>query len=143
MSEWTDFIFVKKHITSRVRRPKDNIGKICKHKQIITKIGFQKEQELRVRMPLVMRDWIQSSYINHASRNCAYSQTCQSTRNPPNSPKEIRTGPVISIMYLELLLILPIKFHSNLSTPRVFQDFCFPTSTLYVPRSDSNWKWSI
>ena len=93
----------------------------------------QTEQELRAHMALVTRDRIGSFYVNHASRTCDYSRTRQSTRNPPNSPKEIGSGPVMSIKYLELVLILPIKFHPDLSTLSVFQDFRFPLHPLMSP----------
>ena len=45
---------------------------------------------------------------------------------PPNSPKKSGSGPVMSITYLGLVLILPTKFHPDLSTLSVFQDFRFP-----------------
>ena len=45
--------------------------------------------------------------------------------SPPDSRKEIGSGPVISITFLELVLILPINFHSDLSTLNVSQDFYF------------------
>ena len=64
-------------------------------------------------------------------------------KSPPKSPKEIRRGPLMSITYLELVLILPIKFHPHLSTLSVFQDFQFPRfllppSITNFPRSDNN-----
>ena len=98
------------------------------------------KKELRAHMAVVTSDWIQSGYVNHASRICAYSWTWQSTRNPSNSPKEIR------IMYLELVRILPIKFHHDHSTLSIFpgfQDFPFPPSTSHCPGFNSNWNWSI
>ena len=81
------------------------------------------EQEVRAHMALVTRDQIQSGYVNHASKTRFYSQTCQSSRNSPNSLKEIGSGPVMSIMYLELVLILPINFYPDLSTLSVFPRF--------------------
>ena len=53
-------------------------------------------------MTLVMRDRIRSGLVNHVSRTCAYSLTRQSTRNPPNSPKEIGSSHVMSIMHLKI-----------------------------------------
>ena len=52
------------------------------------------------------------------------------------------------ITYLELVLVLPIKFHLNLSTICDFQEFrfprlLFPPPTPYVPGFDSKRKWSI
>ena len=96
-------------------------------------------------MALVTKNRIRSEYVNHASRTCAYSQTRQSTRNLPNSPKEIRSGPVISITYLEFVLILSIKFHPHLYSLSVFQDFqfprfLFPSSTPQCPRILSELK---
>jgi len=84
-------------------------------------------------MALVTRDRIRSGYVNHASRTYAYSRTRQSTRNLPNSPEEVGSGPVMSITYLELVLILSIKFYPDLSTLSVCQDFCFPHSPLKCP----------
>ena len=48
---------------------------------------------------------------------------------PPNSPKKSGSSPVKSITYLRHLLILPTKFHPDLSTPSVSQDFQFPPPT--------------
>ena len=45
---------------------------------------------------------------------------------PPNYPKESRSVPVMSIMYLGLVLIFPTEFHPDPSTLSVFQDFRFP-----------------
>ena len=39
---------------------------------------------------------------------------------PSNSSKESGSGPAISITYLGLVLILPTKFHPDLSTLSVF-----------------------
>ena len=44
----------------------------------------------------------------------------------PNSPKESGSVPIISITYLELIRILSVKFHLDVSTPCVFQDFRSP-----------------
>ena len=64
--------------------------------------------------------------------------TCQSTGNLP-PPKEIRSGLGVSIMYLKLVLILPIKVHPDLPTLNIFQDFDSPS----LP--DPIWinQWSI
>ena len=48
----------------------------------------------------------------------------------PNSPKESESVPIMPIMYRDLLLILPIKYHPDLSTLSVFQDFYFPSNPL-------------
>ena len=58
---------------------------------------------------------------------------------PPQLPKESGSGPVMSTTYQELVLILPIKFYSDLSTLSVCQDFrfprfVFPPSTPLCPR---------
>ena len=71
------------------------------------------------------RERIRSGYVNDASRACAYSRTCQSTGNPPNSPKEIGSGPFVSITHLELVLIFPIKFLLDPTTLSIFQVFWF------------------
>ena len=62
---------------------------------------------------------------------------------PPSSSKKNISVPIITITYLELVLILPIKFHPDLPTLSVFQDFCFPPLAPYVPGSNSSRKWSI
>ena len=63
----------------------------------------------------------------------------QSTRNPPNYPEEIGYSPVMSITYLELLLILPINFHPDLSTLNFFQDFWFPRFSFLPSTPQSVW----
>ena len=43
---------------------------------------------------------------------------------PPTPTKRVYL--IMSIIYLELVLILPIKFHPDLSTLSIFQDVLFP-----------------
>ena len=57
----------------------------------------------------------------------------------PQLPKESGFVPIIPIKYLELVLILPIWFHPDLSTLSFFQDIRFPRflfspSNLLYPR---------
>ena len=65
-------------------------------------------------------------------------------------PRTSRSGsvPIMSITYLKLVFILPIKFHPGLSTLSVFQDirfprFRFPPSGLLCPRIRFKLKRSI
>ena len=71
------------------------------------------------------------------SKHVLKYQTPQCT-GPPNYPKESGSSPVSSIMYLRHLLILPTKFHPNLSTLNIFQDFRFPPPTL--TQCHQNWS---
>ena len=45
---------------------------------------------------------------------------------PPNSPKKSEIGPVMSVTYLQLVLILLTKFHPDLFSLSLFQDFQSP-----------------
>ena len=68
----------------------------------------------------------QFSSSQHAQKH----QTRQSIGAPSlTPPKECKSSPVTSVTYLRYLLILPTKFHSDLSTLSVFQDFRFPLLT--------------
>ena len=51
--------------------------------------------------------------------------------HPPQLPKESGSGLVMSVTYLGLLLILLAKYHPDLYTLSVFQDFQF--SNLKIP----------
>jgi len=70
------------------------------------------------------------AYQFSSSEHAQKHKTRQSSVNLPlDSPKESRSGPFITIKYLGLTLILPTKFHSDLSTLSFFQDFHFPRQT--------------
>nr|CAG4635411.1 EOG090X04O4 [Artemia franciscana] len=70
-------------------------------------------------LSVIIYSYLDFSLNKHAQKH----QTLQRTGPLPNSPKGSGSSPVTSITYLRHLLILPTKFHPDLSTLSVFQDF--------------------
>ena len=65
----------------------------------------------------------------HRSSTSTSTELTKALEIHPSSPKESKSGHILSITYIRLGLILPTSFHPYLSTLSDFKNFLFPPPT--------------
>ena len=77
-----------------------------------------------------------SGYVNHVSNTCSYSQTCQSTINPPTPPKRLDL-----VQYVNCVSKTYV-YSSHQVSSQSLHSKCFPRfpplSISQCPRSNPN-----